>query len=244
MKTKFQHFIKVQDFLLLNLIKTSHRAPYIFLVTTVDTITMDDTTTDLTTTMVETTSLGTTPITVETTTSENVETTTSENVETTTSENVETTTSENVETTTSENVDTTTATHVDTTSDIAKTTTDITEKVTSYYTSSNVDTTVNNNVPGCKNCSCQSVKTNFTDEQIVQLTSALVTELTVDKKQTVLGMSLYIYQRVNQNRISKKNRQHNGQKKKHKRTNNDLQNIHIKLKIEKTTVFTTADFFQ
>jgi hypothetical protein len=33
-------------------------------------------------------------------------------------------------------------------------------------------------------------------------------------------------------RISKKNRQHNGQKKKDKRTNNDLQNKHIKLKIE------------
>jgi hypothetical protein len=33
-------------------------------------------------------------------------------------------------------------------------------------------------------------------------------------------------------RISKNNRQHNGQKKKYKRTNNDLQNIHIKLKIE------------
>jgi hypothetical protein len=33
-------------------------------------------------------------------------------------------------------------------------------------------------------------------------------------------------------RISKKNKQHNGQKKKYKRTNNDLQNIHIKLKIE------------
>ena len=33
-------------------------------------------------------------------------------------------------------------------------------------------------------------------------------------------------------RISKKNRQHNSQKKKDKRTNNDLQNIHIKLKIE------------
>ena len=32
--------------------------------------------------------------------------------------------------------------------------------------------------------------------------------------------------------ISKKNRQHNGQKKKYKRTNNDLQNIHAKLKIE------------
>ena len=30
----------------------------------------------------------------------------------------------------------------------------------------------------------------------------------------------------------KKNRQHNGQKKKYKRTINDLQNIHIKLKIE------------
>ena len=29
-----------------------------------------------------------------------------------------------------------------------------------------------------------------------------------------------------------KNRQHNGQQKKYKRTNNDLQNIHIKLKIE------------
>ena len=33
-------------------------------------------------------------------------------------------------------------------------------------------------------------------------------------------------------RISKKNRQHSGQKKKYKRTNNDQQNIHIKLKIE------------
>jgi len=33
-------------------------------------------------------------------------------------------------------------------------------------------------------------------------------------------------------RKSKKHRQHNGQKKKEKRINNDLQNIHIKLKIE------------
>jgi hypothetical protein len=33
-------------------------------------------------------------------------------------------------------------------------------------------------------------------------------------------------------RISKKNRQHNGQKKKYKRTNNEPQSIHIKLKIE------------
>ena len=33
-------------------------------------------------------------------------------------------------------------------------------------------------------------------------------------------------------RISKKNRQDNGQKKKDKRTNNDLQSIYIELKIE------------
>ena len=33
-------------------------------------------------------------------------------------------------------------------------------------------------------------------------------------------------------RKSKKNRQHNGQKKKDKGTNNDLQNTNIKLKIE------------
>ena len=32
--------------------------------------------------------------------------------------------------------------------------------------------------------------------------------------------------------ISKKNRQHNGQTKKYTGTNNDLQNIHMKLKIE------------
>jgi hypothetical protein len=32
--------------------------------------------------------------------------------------------------------------------------------------------------------------------------------------------------------ISKKNRQHNDQRKKYKTTNSDLQNIHIKLKIE------------
>ena len=33
-------------------------------------------------------------------------------------------------------------------------------------------------------------------------------------------------------RKSKKNRQHIGKKKKYKKTNNDLQNIHITLKIE------------
>jgi hypothetical protein len=35
-------------------------------------------------------------------------------------------------------------------------------------------------------------------------------------------------------RISKQNRQHNGQKKKYKRINNDLQNIHIKLRSRNT----------
>ena len=35
-------------------------------------------------------------------------------------------------------------------------------------------------------------------------------------------------------RISKKNRQHNGQKKKYKRTDNDLQNIHIKDRVTRT----------
>ena len=38
--------------------------------------------------------------------------------------------------------------------------------------------------------------------------------------------------RVIRIRKSKTDRQHNGQKKKDKRANNDLQNIHIKLKIE------------
>ena len=38
--------------------------------------------------------------------------------------------------------------------------------------------------------------------------------------------------RVIRIRKSKKNRKYNCQKKKDKRTNNDLQNIHIKLKIE------------
>ena len=35
-------------------------------------------------------------------------------------------------------------------------------------------------------------------------------------------------------RISKKNRQHNGQKKQYKRTDNDLQNIHIKDRVTRT----------
>jgi hypothetical protein len=35
-------------------------------------------------------------------------------------------------------------------------------------------------------------------------------------------------------RISKKNTHHNGQKKKDKRTNNDLQDIHIKLRSSNT----------
>ena len=40
--------------------------------------------------------------------------------------------------------------------------------------------------------------------------------------------------RITDNTMAKQknNRQHNGQKKTYKETNNDLQNIHIKLKIE------------
>ena len=41
--------------------------------------------------------------------------------------------------------------------------------------------------------------------------------------------SLKILKRVFSNRVSKKNRQHNGQKEKDKRTNNDLQHTHIQL---------------
>ena len=44
--------------------------------------------------------------------------------------------------------------------------------------------------------------------------------------------SLKIPKGGNRIRESKKNKQHNGQKKKYKTTNNDLQNIHIKEKIE------------
>jgi len=45
-------------------------------------------------------------------------------------------------------------------------------------------------------------------------------------------MSLKIPKGVIRIRLSKKNRQQHGQKKKYKRANNDQQNIHIKLKIE------------
>ena len=55
----------------------------------------------------------------------------------------------------------------------------------------------------------------------------------------ILIISVWVYKeefedikRVIRILISKKNRQCNGQKKKCKKTNNDLQNIHIKLKIE------------
>ena len=46
------------------------------------------------------------------------------------------------------------------------------------------------------------------------------------------------------NCISKIKRQHNGQKKKLKRTNNDRQNIHIKLKIEYKTPTSTVFIFK
>jgi uncharacterized membrane protein len=47
----------------------------------------------------------------------------------------------------------------------------------------------------------------------------LMAETTITKK-------ILKYLRGNHNRISKKNRQHSGRKKKYKRTNNDLQNIY------------------
>ena len=52
----------------------------------------------------------------------------------------------------------------------------------------------------------------------IQTTKACKTSLKITKVQSI--------------RISKKNRQNNGKKKKYKRTNNDQQSIHIKLKIE------------
>ena len=49
---------------------------------------------------------------------------------------------------------------------------------------------------------------------------------------SIYKLGLKIQNQVIRIRKSKKNRQHNGQLKKNKMTNNDLQNIHIKLKIE------------
>ena len=46
------------------------------------------------------------------------------------------------------------------------------------------------------------------------------------------SLKLSVIIKVIKIRKSKMNRQHNGQKKKDKRTNTDLQNIHIKQKIE------------
>jgi hypothetical protein len=54
----------------------------------------------------------------------------------------------------------------------------------------------------------------------------------------VVGTNILLYEEFEDTkgviriRISKKNRQHNGQKKKYKGTNNNLQDIHTKLKIE------------
>ena len=45
----------------------------------------------------------------------------------------------------------------------------------------------------------------------------------------------YTIPKGNQNQCKWKDRQHNGQKKKYNRKNNDLQNIHIKLKINTET---------
>ena len=60
------------------------------------------------------------------------------------------------------------------------------------------------------------------------------------KKYTTLLINLVIYKEEFEDtkgaiiiRISKKNRQHTCQQKNNRGTNNDLQNIHIKLKIDK-----------
>jgi hypothetical protein len=56
--------------------------------------------------------------------------------------------------------------------------------------------------------------------------------LTGGEETRVLSIYTFISSNPSAISISKKNRQRNGQKKKYKRTNNDLQNIHIKLKNE------------
>jgi hypothetical protein len=55
---------------------------------------------------------------------------------------------------------------------------------------------------------------------------------TISKRAVKRKKSLKIPKGVISIHKSKKNRQHSGQKKKYKRTNNDLQNIHIQVKIE------------
>ena len=58
------------------------------------------------------------------------------------------------------------------------------------------------------------------------------------KKCILQSRFVYLYEEFEETkgviriRKLKKNRQHNGQKKKYKRTNNDRQNIHIKPRIE------------
>ena len=59
------------------------------------------------------------------------------------------------------------------------------------------------------------------------------------KKKTILLINVVIYKEEFEDtkgtiiiRISKKDRQHRYQQKKYRGTNNDLKNIHIKLKIE------------
>jgi hypothetical protein len=63
---------------------------------------------------------------------------------------------------------------------------------------------------------------SFSDQNLVDL-APLDIEYVYDRQHDTKG--------VIRIRKSKKDRQRNGQKKKDKRTNNDLQNIHIKLKI-------------
>jgi hypothetical protein len=71
---------------------------------------------------------------------------------------------------------------------------------------------------------CRKIVTNFITKCCFEHTSP--------ERDSILQEEFEDTKGAIRNRISKKNRQHNGQKKKYKRANNDLQNIHIKLKVE------------
>jgi hypothetical protein len=71
----------------------------------------------------------------------------------------------------------------------------------------------------------------FNSISVILLWSVLLVDETSENHRPVLRR-FEDTKGTNRIRISKKNRQHNGRKKKYKGTNNDLQNLHIKLKIE------------
>jgi hypothetical protein len=66
----------------------------------------------------------------------------------------------------------------------------------------------------------------------MQVLSTYELNETIDNYEPKSNSLLSNKQAIQLNQISKKNRQNNDQQKRYKGTNNDLQNIHIKLKIE------------